>query len=345
MYVLTTGAIKNAGDYLIHERCRALIERFAQPHAIEVVPRWQPMDDRLETINRARALVLCGGPAYQRDFHPGCVPFVQPLDRIAPPIVPMAVGLGSGVPADAIDSFTFDPPSLEALRWIHQRIDHSSARDVLTEQVLRRHGIDNVVTTGCAAWYHLDHVDRDFVAPGTIRRVGVSNPAHLNFDQAINLLKLLRKRFRRATRYLVFHRGFVQQPLRGSPTNRAVTLANYRLAARAAVTGFHIVNAAGAQRHRGIYDHCDLHIGYRVHAHLDFLSRRKPSILLQEDIRGVGQSRTLGTRDVDAKAADALAQIESIIDHHENNQYSDFGAVVDQMRERFALMQAFVKTL
>lgn len=42
------------------------------------------------------------------------------------------------------------------------------------------------------------------------------------------------------------------------------------------------------------YDECDLHIGYRVHAHIYNLSRRKRSILIEEDVRGAGVNHALG---------------------------------------------------
>ncbi len=38
----------------------------------------------------------------------------------------------------------------------------------------------------------------------------------------------------------------------------------------------------------------DLHIGYRVHTNIYFLSHRKPSILITEDSRGKGLLDTLG---------------------------------------------------
>jgi hypothetical protein len=38
----------------------------------------------------------------------------------------------------------------------------------------------------------------------------------------------------------------------------------------------------------------DLHVGYRVHTNIYFLSHRKPSILIAEDSRGKGLLDTLG---------------------------------------------------
>jgi len=43
-----------------------------------------------------------------------------------------------------------------------------------------------------------------------------------------------------------------------------------------------------------IYDTCDLHIGFRVHAHIYNLSHRHRSLLIEEDNRGAGVNDALG---------------------------------------------------
>src|SRR5699024_8576119 len=58
---------------------------------------------------------------------------------------------------------------------------------------------------------------------------------------------------------------------------------------------------------------CDLHIGYRVHAHIYFLSKRLPSILLHEDGRGNGVSEALNSPGIDAyKSSNMFASIFSL---------------------------------
>src|SRR5690606_28726144 len=41
------------------------------------------------------------------------------------------------------------------------------------------------------------------------------------------------------------------------------------------------------------YDDYDIHIGYRVHAHVSMLKRRKPSYLIEQDGRGIDYGLTL----------------------------------------------------
>jgi len=65
--------------------------------------------------------------------------------------------------------------------------------------------------------------------------------------------------------------------------------------------GFEVVSLAGnLQRMEQVYSEAEIHVGYRLHAHLYFLSHRKPSFLLEEDGRSRGASEALGLRGVPA---------------------------------------------
>ena len=56
-----------------------------------------------------------------------------------------------------------------------------------------------------------------------------------------------------------------------------------------------------------LYRDCDLHVGFRVHAHIFFLSIRKPTFLLQVDGRGRALSETLGLPDVPLVSKSAVS--------------------------------------
>ncbi len=339
MLVLLHGAKKNVGDFLIFERARALIERYRGADAYQVLPRWLPLDDHLEMVNRAEAVVWCGGPGYGPDFYPHIVPLARRLADLQVPIVPLGLGWGVNQRAADADSFRFSPRASEALRLIHQRIEMSSVRDLLTERVLRNNGVDNVVTTGCPAWYHLPSLERSFEPPARVRRIVFTTPAEFrHFLPAARMIRWLAHRFPEAEKVVVFHRGIWADDY----TSVRTSLYNMALALSSELARCRVVDAAFDTRHIEFYDSCDLHVGYRVHAHIDFLSRRKPSILLQEDARSVGQSLTLGTQDIDATAADAIAQLEARVQHHLDSRFADFGNVVENMRSRAETMQQFL---
>jgi hypothetical protein len=204
---------------------------------------------------------------------------------------------------------------------------------------LHRAGFSNVLTTGCPAWYDLPSVDRDFVPPRRIGRIVLTAPARVsNLLNAARLVQFVRRRFPRAEGFLCFHRGII--PDRNSRGREAVV--NLSLAAVGRAAGFKIVDAAYSTRALQLYSVCDLHIGYRVHAHIAFLSLRKPSVLIQEDGRGEGQSATLGTRDVPPYHAAQLSVLARILDEHEQTNFEAFGAVTERMRRQFLIMSDFL---
>ena len=67
MVVLLSGQIKNIGDFLITERGRLLFKEFVDDEIV-ILDRTKDLTPHLETINKSRMLVLCGGPAYASDI-------------------------------------------------------------------------------------------------------------------------------------------------------------------------------------------------------------------------------------------------------------------------------------
>jgi len=341
MYVLLHGAKRNVGDFLIFERSKELIRRYRNVSDFVEIQRWLPLEPYLDDLNRAEAIILCGGPCYGYNFYPSIIPFTADLGAIKSPIIPLGIGWGVGNTTSDIGDFRFTEESLHALQKIHSRIPYSSARDVVTEQVLKTAGITNVVTTGCPVWYSLPHVERSFEPPRDIRRIVVTTPAQSDyFKQTGQLLLLINRMFPKAEKYLVFHRGIWM----GRYAYKREVLFNMGLAGLGILSRYRIVDAAYSTQKIEFYKDCDLHIGYRVHAHLDFLSLRKPSILLQEDARGYGQSQTLHTQDVSAMDNDALEQLRTILTKYLDTRFATFEPVMARMKEYYGLMTEFIQS-
>ena len=60
------------------------------------------------------------------------------------------------------------------------------------------------------------------------------------------------------------------------------------------------IDISGGHEGFSVYDDCDLHIGFRVHAHIYNLSKRNRTILLEEDGRGAGVNEALGLSSIHA---------------------------------------------
>lgn len=337
MYLLLYGAKRNAGDYLIFERAKALLRNFKPASEFIEYPRWQILDPILDTVNRAKGVILCGGPGYRADFYPGIFPLASDLSAIDSPIIPFSLGASEPVTTDELVDFTSE--SQTAIQRIHERIAYSSVRDVITERIVQNTGVKNVLMTGDPAWYYLPKVMEDFTPPKDIKRIVISNPARSSlFPQAVQLLRFIKQRFPKAERYLVFHRGLLpgkHAPLRSVPFDLSLAAMGY-------VNGYKVVDASYSTDNIAFYQDCDLHIGYRVHGHLYFLSHRKPSILLQEDIRGKGQSRTMGTPDIPADNKDALQELEETLEHYLDTKFEPIANAISVMKKQFVVMKEFL---
>ena len=93
------------------------------------------------------------------------------------------------------------------------------------------------------------------------------------------------------------------------------------------------------------YDDCDFHLGYRVHAHLYFLSKRLPSILINEDGRGEGMVTSLGMDVLNLHDPALLSKVESLLIKYRDGDLSDFEAVVAKLDESFSEMRSFLEGL
>jgi hypothetical protein len=298
-YVVLSGAKRNAGDFLITERAVALLRRLRPDRELRVAPAWEPLDPRGELLRDARAVLIAGGPGFQPAMVPEVYPLAERLDDLPCPVTPLGVGWkGRAGDASAVRSYAFSDRSRAALRWMADRSAALGCRDELTREVLRRHGIENTALVGCPVWYDLQSLGKELEPPRAVERV-VFTPAQLHAlrEQSVEVARRIAEILPRAEKICSFHRGLDEE---GPWMPRADAENNRALAAEVDALGFDVVDVSGDASKIRFYDECTLHVGYRVHAHLYFLSRRKPSLLVEEDGRGAGASRALGVRGVAA---------------------------------------------
>lgn len=301
MYTVLACTIKDAGDFLITERGEVLLKTYSKQNGILRLNNWQPLDDRLDEINKTKAIILCGGAGYSRNFYPEIFPPARNIDDIKVPIIPLGLGW-VGYPMWQPDKFSFSNSSKSLLQRIHQNCKATSCRDNITKEILNRHGFKNVIMTGCPAWYDLKSIGKKFEQPKEIHRVAVSmaggEPKY--FKLQVELLqevkKLLTRLYPQVELYAAFHRGIEEDRY----TSRQEATALQQLKRIAEQLRYRVVDASYGTSKLEFYRECDFHVGFRVHAHIFFLSIRKPTFLLQIDGRGRGLSETLGLPDVAA---------------------------------------------
>lgn len=341
MLTLLHGAKKNVGDFLIRHRGLELLTNLRPTQEVVSMERWRPLAQ--ESLEHSDAIVLCGGPGLQHNFYPATFPLTPDLEAMTTPILPLALGW-SGRPIGHPERFSFDEASRTALLTIHNRIGWSSVRDDLSLQVAHSAGTINVRRSGCTAWYHLPSLGKSPKPPQRLKTVVFTPPANSLrlFAESTKIMWLLRQRYGSARRYCVFHRGLSTD----AETMRKEMVVVQAMAGVARALGFAVIDAAFDLSQIEFYGGADLHVGYRVHAHLCFLSQRRPSLLISEDGRGMGQS--LALRDpycFRAGQAELMGALDVALSAEEREGYPSLLQAVDEIERTWPIMRETIEQL
>ena len=282
-----SGALLNAGDFLIEKRSKELIHRFLPEYEIDTLNRvHEDYTDRIDLLNQYDAIIFAGGPLYQHGIYPKAIPFVKlsELGKVKCPIFFVGGGIKSGVFDGSLTS-----DSLEFFKMGTNSDVPLGCRDILSYRFLKHQGFSNVIVTGCPAWYHPENLmATDFRHfKGRIRKICISEPANVeNVSILRELILFLHKRYKEAEVTLVNHREQKKEVL------QLVSEFSNRL-------NYGFVDISGSAEGFKVYNDCDMHIGFRVHAHIYNLSMRNFSVLINEDLRGKGVNDTLGLESIE----------------------------------------------
>jgi len=287
-----SGAYKNSGDYLIEKRALELIQ-YVYPEA--VISRFlrKEVSDSYAAINANDAAVIGGGPIFQTSLT-GYMPLKEYTSEVRIPTMILGGGwYGNTGSSHEMQTYRFDQQTKAFYYDLYASGYGFSCRDLHTVNILKNNGFQNVLMTGCPAWYDIRYVEKtDFRGrKQNIRSIMVSDPARIcNLKSAMQLIEYLKVRFPEADLTFVFHRGIKSDSYTSDKS--AAELQKYAHALKN--SGVQIRDISYGAEGFSLYDDCDLHIGFRVHAHIYNLSIRNRSILIEEDGRGAGVNETLG---------------------------------------------------
>lgn len=135
---------------------------------------------------------------------------------------------------------------------------------------------------GDLALYDDDYIGKKIQKDLVIENIAISVGNHEKYKyQTMQILDFIRKFYPNQQVFLTLH---------GKVNNHSKYIINY-----ARNIGVEIKELFGDVDNLDFYDEMDLHIGYRLHAHIACLRKRKPSVLLVEDARSYGFSKTIDT--------------------------------------------------
>lgn len=294
---------QNVGDKLIEQRTKELVSSEKGSVDFLTVFREEPLEPYLDQINSSRAILLPGFPVRDTPMYPGVYQLVKDLSQIRVPMIPIG-GNWNVYPGDEQSrrEVRYSEKTLEFLMYISGQVNQVSCREYYTCDILAKHGIDNTLMTGDPAWFLLSNIGKPMHRPLRINRIVFSPPLSPYYlEQAKSLMEMLTRMFPDAERVCAFHlfdadshEGTTKKSERSAALTPDVTAKNRAIRKYASTLGYQIKQMAGNLDNLEFYQSCDLHVGYECHAHLNFFSRRIPSVLIAEDARGIGFNYTLG---------------------------------------------------
>lgn len=298
-FSILSGAYVNAGDFLIVDRSIQLLKHFYKDCEIQTYERRLSLEQDIEEINKSDALILAGGPAYLPEAYPETIPLVDDLDKIKVKIVTLGLGWYGDNTTDQYiyQDYKFNDSTKRLLERLSRDNRNLSCRDWYSTRALKANGFSNTIMTGCPAWYDLNYIDSCEIRKEVnipFKKICVSDPANTsNAIQVIKLIRYLKEKFKDAEIIFVFHRRDRSKMQNSEKTYDMIKNEMDKL-------GIKTVDISGSAKAFSVYDDCDLHIGFRVHAHIYNLSHRNISLLIEEDGRGAGVNQALGLNSIKA---------------------------------------------
>ncbi len=294
MYLILSRHNSNIGDYLILERAKNLVATLKPKSHIQVGHIATPLYDQItaEQLKHLDAVIITGGPGIRSNIYPDVYPVHPDILRHDIPVVFLGIG-AKYYPGEfyLARQVRLSPQSKEFLQKINRSGFAIGVRDIHSVRVLQLNGIQDISMNGCPAWYAINEFPQQHVQPKQINRILFTTPATpFHYKLAASILKSLRVTFPAATILVSFHHGIQL----GEKGEEHLTQLNQQLYRFVTKLGCETFDASYDLKKIQVYDTMDIHVGFRVHAHIYFLSYARPSFLISEDSRGDGVVKSLG---------------------------------------------------
>lgn len=296
--LLLSRPVINAGDYLFTAKSLEAFERLSPRTVVET----GHISDEFELsyLNQFDAVVAAGGPLYDNRFlRQEAFPLMRYAGSMIPKLHFMSNGwYGSDAETSSLNDYRFENKVLTDLKRIQERGGTFSSRDFISAYILRNNGINDVVMTGCTAWYDQDFLDMlEPVYHGKIKKIIISDQGitkssdrwEWKYTQMAEVIKLLKGMFSDAELVFTFNGGI--------HTKYSETF-NLRICDLLNENNIRFYDISGGKEGFSLYDQADLHVGFRMHSHIYCMSRRIPSVLISEDARGIGLNTSVGLSDI-----------------------------------------------
>ncbi len=268
---------KNIGDALITNSLKQAISDLLGPHlTFNTIWRAAQWNKVKETIIKSDFIIFAC-LAIRENMGTNEYPFINEILNSSIPFGIMSSGTALN-PYDTDILNTFPESTTHLLEKLNKKAVFFNTRGVLTQSFCENLNLNNVSFAGDIAFYDTRFDHREFQSLDSIKSIVISDPHYPSIfkNSYIRLIKTIRKEYPNASITTLFHgiNPIIEQICK---EERIPFIKIYE----------DIVNGLDK------YDDYDMHIGFRVHAHVSMLKRRKPSYLIEQDGRGIDYGLTI----------------------------------------------------
>ncbi len=303
------GASLNGGDFLIYRRGRDLLEKYLKDKLeFTYLPRFQEIE-----VDETDGLIILGGPILTRKMHPQTMHIKKLIEKLERkrgeiPVVTLGIGVSSAYSPSYKEYFT-DEESVRFWKRVYESSKLVSVRDVETKKVLEAYGIKPRLT-GCPALYNMEweammppkKIDSILISlPGSGRHKIWNLKHHSNTSVSYYLLKAIKRKMDGKKIGVAFQHGFNTKTME-------------KLEKLAGNLGMETHDISGKSiDETEVLEGYSMHIGPRLHLHIAFLTSKKPSYLLDIDLRTHAFLNTINTphESFTKKGVDNILQLAS----------------------------------
>jgi hypothetical protein len=276
------GASKNAGDFLIYESGKKLLEElFGDGHTLLEQWRGEAIHGHYDII------ILLGGPLITRTVHPQIRNVIDYMVDKDLPVVCMGLGV-SGKDLETYDDYFQDEESINFWKKAYASSGLFSVRDVNTKRALERYGI-HASMTGCPALFNPQKRPGGYLGGRKVDNIAVTIP---------NIIKVTPNNARMFLTTLSFLR-YVANAFDGKRVtvffNHGKGSFNRLTALECKLLGLESKDVSRRSIRDSKIENFDLHVGTRLHTHINFLASNKASYLLSVDARTASFLDTIKT--------------------------------------------------
>lgn len=316
-YVVLHGAKKNVGDFFIRDRAKKLLTFLRTDRKLIELPSWESLDEHIDMVNNSKALIIMGGPGAVSCFYPKGYLLLSNIENLKVPFVLLGSGSYEKIYSSFFKkNFTFCTKTKKLLSKKY----FISTRDDFSNELFTDNNIKSTMS-GCPTFYNIECLGNNLNITNN-KKIVFTPPANMIFkNQSIDLMIKLRKQFPTYKIFCSFNRGFKADKY----TTKTFEYAIKDIVDKARELDFIISDTSYDLSKLDYYNECDFHVGYRLHSHIHFISRRAPSFLISEDSRSYGHMETLGLKKFKGESSNFLSFFYSFGNRYINyfiNKYS-----------------------